>query len=317
MNGGWSYRSVVGRSEAGLTVLEYLVRRHAHSTRATWASRIGAGEVELGGHAAHTDEPLRRGDVLVWHRPPWREPDVPRRVDLLYEDGDVVAVSKPSGLPTLPAGGFLEHTLLRFVQARYPEARPLHRLGRCTSGVVLFARTAAAASSLAHVWRERAVDKEYRALAAGVPAWRTCEVTTPIGPVPHPTLGSVHAAHPAGRPAHSRLEVVEPRRDAVLLDVRITTGRPHQIRIHTACTGHPLVGDPLYAAGGSPRAVDPGLPGDGGYLLHARRLRCTHPRGHGDLVVEAPLPDALIADVDRGRPASIGVVVAPDDDPAP
>ena len=94
-------------------------------------------------------------------------------------------------------------------------------------------------------------------------------------------------------PPLSRLAVVERRDGAALLDVRITTGRPHQIRIHCACAGHPLVGDPLYAAGGGLQRDNPGLPGDGGYLLHAWRLRCAHPSGHGDLAVEAPLPAEL------------------------
>jgi 23S rRNA pseudouridine1911/1915/1917 synthase len=118
-------------------------------------------------------------------------------------------------------------------------------------------------------------------------------VRQPIGPVPHPRLGSVHAARPDGRAAVSQLAVAERRDGAALLDVRITTGRPHQIRIHCAWTGHPLAGDPLYAAGGGLLSGHPGLPGDGGYLLHAWRLRCAHPSGHGDLAVEAPVPAGL------------------------
>ena len=112
---------------------------------------------------------LEPGQHLTWQRPPWDEPDVPLHFDVVYEDASVLAVSKPSGLPTMPAGGFLEHTLLALVHASHPEAHPLHRLGRFTSGLVLFARTPAAASTLGKAWRSHEVVKDYRALVSGAP----------------------------------------------------------------------------------------------------------------------------------------------------
>ncbi len=293
MNKGYSYRSTVDPAGVGSTVVAFLAERFRHSPPEEWQARIERGEVEIGGRRAGAGDVLRAGEVVVWHRPPWPEPEVPRAFTVLYEDDAVVAVSKPSGLPTMPAGGFLEHTLLHLVQERFGHVRPLHRLGRFTSGVVLFARTARAASALALTWRAHAVQKDYRALAAGAPPWDALEVRQPIGPVPHPRLGSVHAARADGRAAVSRLAVAERRDGAALLDVRITTGRPHQIRIHCAWAGHPLVGDPLYAAGGGLQRDHPGLPGDGGYLLHAWRLQCAHPGGLGDLAVEAPVPAEL------------------------
>jgi 23S rRNA pseudouridine1911/1915/1917 synthase len=293
LNRGWSYRAQVGTTPPLQTVLAHLAARYPHSTMSTWAARIAAGEVELSGRPAGAGDLLQAGDVVVWHRPPWQEPEVPRGFDVLHEDDDVVAVSKPSGLPTMPAGGFLEHTLLHVVRERFGDVRPLHRLGRFTSGVVLFARTPRAASALALAWRTHAVQKDYRALVDGVPFWDRLEVREPIGPVPHPRLGTVHAARAEGRASLSQLAVVERRAGAALLEVGITTGRPHQIRIHCACAGHPLQGDPLYVAGGQPRPDDPGLPGDGGYLLHAWRVRCAHPSGVGDLHLEAPVPPGL------------------------
>ena len=110
--------------------------------------------------------------------------------------------------------------------------------------------------------------------------WDTLAIDTEIGSVPHPVLGSVHAAVRRGKPAHSEAHVVERRDDATLFDVDITTGRPHQVRIHRACAGYSLVGDPLYAPGAAPRADRPGLPGDGGYPLHAARLEFVHPMSH-------------------------------------
>lgn len=294
LNRGYAYRTQVQAGAAGRTLCAHLALAHTHSDAATWQARCDAGEVTLDGAVAQGGEVLRAGQDVVWHRPPWDEPDVPTDIVVVHEDDAVLAVTKPSGLPTAPAGGFLDHTLLAMVQARFGAAHPVHRLGRFTSGLVLFARDAHAAAALGRAWQEHDVRKDYRALVTGSPPWTTQEITLPIGPVPHPRLGSVHAASATGRAAHSVATVVERRGETTLLEVRITTGRPHQIRIHLAAAGHPLTGDPLYAVGGGPRRDHPGLPGDGGYLLHAHRLQVAHPRG-GTLRLEAPLPGMLTA----------------------
>jgi 23S rRNA pseudouridine1911/1915/1917 synthase len=179
------------------------------------------------------------------------------------------------------------------VRRRFPEAVPLHRLGRFTSGLLLFARTQLARRTLSAAWREGRVEKEYRALVAGVPSQERFEIDVPIGLVAHPRLGSVHAAvATAGKPALSHVQLVAARGDRSLVAVQIPTGRPHQIRIHLAAAGHPLVGDPLYVTGGVP-GPRPGLPGDGGYLLHAHRLALPHPATGQRLELECALPPSL------------------------
>jgi 23S rRNA pseudouridine1911/1915/1917 synthase len=264
-----------------------------HSSPDEWRERLHRGEVELDGVTVDAAAVLRAGQTLVWHRPPWDEPDVPLHFDLVHEDAALVAVCKPSGLPTLPAGGFVAHTLLTLVRGRYPDAIPMHRLGRHTSGLVLFARSPPVAASLARAWRAHDVRKHYAALGAGAPTWDRLEITAPIGPVPHPRLGSVYAARPDGKPSRSIAVVAERRPDSTLFGVEITTGRPHQIRIHLACAGHPLVGDPLYTVGGVPCDNSSALPGDGGYLLHAERLAFVHPRTNAPIELVAPPPVAL------------------------
>jgi 23S rRNA pseudouridine1911/1915/1917 synthase len=119
--------------------------------------------------------------------------------------------------------------------------------------------------------------KTYLALARGVPRVESFTVSTRIGPVPHPKLGTVHGACSVGKPAVSRARVLENRGECSLLEVEIETGRPHQIRIHMAAAGYPLVGDPLYVAGGLPREGNAALPGEIGYWLHAQRLKFRHP----------------------------------------
>jgi 23S rRNA pseudouridine1911/1915/1917 synthase len=219
---------------------------------------------------------------------------VPLAWAVLHRDEHLLAVAKPRGLPTVPNGGFLTHTLHHLVRRSFPEAVPLHRLGRGTSGLVLFALTPLARTRVSAAFRTSRVEKVYRALAVGVPERNTFTVDVPIGPVAHPRLRSVHAALASGRPAVSHVRVLEARGGASLLEVSIETGRPHQIRIHLAWAGHPLVGDPLYGVGGLP-LPDPGLPGDPGYRLHAHRLSLAHPATGERLVLECPPPEPLKA----------------------
>jgi 23S rRNA pseudouridine1911/1915/1917 synthase len=200
-------------------------------------------------------------------------------------------VAKPRGLPSVPNGGYLEHTLLFRVRRLHPEAVPMHRLGRGTSGLVLFARTDVARRHVAAEWRAGRVEKTYRALATGVVCADSLTVDSPIGLVPHPRLGRVHAATPLGRPAVSHVRVLARGPHATLVEIAIPTGRPHQIRIHLAAAGHPLVGDLLYVAGGAP-GRQPSLPGEGGYRLHAHRLALAHPHDGRRLALEcSPPPD--------------------------
>jgi 23S rRNA pseudouridine1911/1915/1917 synthase len=276
LNRGWSYREQVGPENSGQTVLAYLSATRLHSTEAEWAARLERGEVEVEGTRVRSDEVVFAGQMVVWHRPPWDEAAVPANFEIVHEDAAILVINKPSGLPTMPAGGYLEHTLLSLLRDRYPEARPLHRLGRFTSGLVLFARTKPAASMLARAWRDHNVRKTYRTLALGSTRAEMFVIDVPIGPVPHPLLGTVQGACEGGKPSHSVAFALEQRHDQTLFSVEITTGRPHQIRIHMAYAGHPLIGDPLYETGGGLKH-HPGLPGDGGYFLHAEKLQFVHP----------------------------------------
>jgi 23S rRNA pseudouridine1911/1915/1917 synthase len=292
LNKGWIYTDRIDTRHAGSTVLDFLVTTRDHSSSAKWRERIADRQVEVNGVCAQADTVLYDGQSLTWHRPPWAEPDVPLTFDLLHADEAIVVVVKPSGLPTMPAGGFLDHTLLALVRARYPDAHPMHRLGRFTSGLVVFGREPEATAKLSAAWRDRHVTKIYRALGSGVASANRLDISVAIGPVPHARLGSIHAASPDGRAAHSIASVIERRHDSTLFAVEITTGRPHQIRIHLAAAGHPLVGDPVFGAGGLPKP-DAGLPGDGGYFLHAERLGFVHPISSKRVEFVAPPPEEL------------------------
>ena len=292
LNQGYAYRETLGPAAAQLTLLEYLSKSYRHSSAREWEARIDEGLVLLDGQAARRGDVLRLGQTLVWRRPPWQEPSAPLDFAILYEDEHLLAVAKPAGLPTLPGGGFLNHTLLARVRRRYPEATPLHRLGRGTSGVMLWARTGLARRELSTVWRTK-VRRIYRTLVQGALEDPSLIIDTPIGLAPHPLLGTVFAATSNGKPSLSRVRLLERRRGTSLVAVEIETGRPHQIRIHLAAAGHPLVGDPLYVKGGEPLPESRALPGDLGYLLHAERVQFDHPETGSPVDVTCLPPPSL------------------------
>jgi len=296
LNRGYAYTTIIGSKHHGQTLLSHLASLYPHSTPQAWQQNLNNGEVTLNGVTAAGSESVIPGQTLVWNRPPWMEPDAPQHFEVLLDDAHLLAVNKPSGLPTLPGGGFMENTLLRLVQKQFPNASPVHRLGRATSGIVLFAKTAQAAAALCANWNTPKIQKIYRALAQNIAEHDAYEILTPIGLVPHPRLGQVWAAKSDGKPSKSLARVISRRASTTAnagtttFEVNLHSGRPHQIRIHLASIGHPLVGDPLYGLGGQPVENLPGLPGDGGYFLHAQFLKFQHPITGEQIHLEAALP---------------------------
>lgn len=263
LNGGYSYRERLPRSASGRRVLAYLAERYRHSSERAWRERIEQGQVLVDG------------------------------VAVLYRDEDLIAVAKPSGLPTMPGASFLERTLLYRVRSVDALAAPLHRLGRGTSGIVLFTRNRAARRSMTSAWQAGRVERRYRALVEGDFPTGEHVIDEPIGPVPHSRLDSVAARSPGGKPARTHARLLEARGASSLVAVRIETGCSHQIRIHLATRGHPLVGDPLYPSGGVPEKGETALPGELGYWLHAMNLRFPHPRDGREVSIDCQSPPPL------------------------
>ncbi len=290
-NEGYGYRHVLGPTAKGHTVHSYLVSAFAHSSPEEWRNRVEDGEVLVNEERAYPDQPVRPGEILLWNRPPWIEEETPQTYGLRYEDANLLVIDKPSGLPTVPGGGFYRNTLVSFVRLHFPSARPLHRLGRATSGLVVFALDPHSAAEMHRRWPS--IEKQYQALASSVAQEDRFDIRTPIGPRDHERLGRVWAASPTGKAARTVARVLQRRPNSTVFELDLHTGRPHQIRIHLASIGHPLVGDPLYADGGLPRIDRPGLPGDGGYCLHAKRLRFAHPLSGEPLEVVSPPPEVL------------------------
>ena len=208
LNRGYAYTTIISSKYHGRTLLSHLASLYPHSTPQAWQQNLNNCEVTVNGVTATGSESLISGQTLVWNRPPWIEPDTPQHFEVLFDDPHLLAVNKPGGLPTLPGGGFMENTLLRLVQKQTPNANPVHRLGRATTGIVLFAKTAQAASKLGADWNTPRIQKIYRALAQGIAQHDAYEILTPIGLVPHPRIGSVWAANPSGKPSKSLAKVI-------------------------------------------------------------------------------------------------------------
>jgi 23S rRNA pseudouridine1911/1915/1917 synthase len=231
----------------------------------------------------------------------WEAQDLPLRV--LYEDETLLVVDKPAGLVVHPAAGNPDRTLLNALLhhdpglARLPRAGLVHRLDKDTTGVLVVARTPGAHRSLVAQLKERTVRREYRAVVAGV-LISGGRVEGAIGR--HPVHRTRMAVVAGGRPAVTQYVVSERFRAHTDLAVRLETGRTHQIRVHMAHIGHPLLGDPTY--GGRLRSPPGCAPELAGLLrdfarqaLHAWRLSLRHPGTGAELSVESALPADLLA----------------------
>ena len=286
-NQGWTYRDRTGQREQGRMVSVLLAARHRHSSVEDWKQRIQRGELRLNGALLASDRPLPAAAELLWSRPPWVEPAIPDAWTVIHDDGDVLVIHKPSGLPVMPGGGFLEHTLERLLVQRCRDAgeeqvpKPVHRLGRFTSGLQVCARRGETRARLSRAFRpDGGSCKLYQAWAHRVndlEPGATLRVDTDVIERPHPLLGWVWGPEPQSAvtvrrrlQAHSEVSLLKRTSEGDRLQVAITTGRPHQIRIHLAQLGSPLLGDPLYLQ--NQQINEQATPGDGGYRLHAWRL---------------------------------------------
>ena len=224
--------------------------------------------------------------------------DVPLVV--LYEDAHVLAVDKPPGMVVHPAPGARRGTLVNALAHRLgvlagvgPADRPgiVHRLDRDTSGVLLVARTAPALEALARQFRERSVEKRYLAIVRGRVAKASGTIDQPIGRHPRERKRmSVHGQR--ARTAVTRWQVLERFAAATLVRLAPETGRTHQLRVHLAALGHPVLGDEVYGRGRATRAAPPEL-ACSRQALHAEELRFVHPVSGERVVVRAALPRDL------------------------
>ena len=267
-------------------------------------SRTFAAEVAESGGVASGGRSLGKSDRLesgMWLDVTWqdkREPEVvPVAVPdlgIVFEDDDIVVVDKPSGVAAHPSVGWEGPTVLgalaaggfRIATSGAPERQGIvHRLDVGTSGLMVVAKTETAYSALKRAFKEREVEKIYHAVVQGHPDPLTGTIDAPIGR--HPSHSWKFAVTPAGKDSVTHYETVEAFRGASLLEIRLETGRTHQIRVHCAHHNHPVLGDTTYSRC---RKLPLDLPGQ---ALHAFQLGLDHPITRERMLFEAPLPPVM------------------------
>lgn len=288
-------RHVVAPEEAGKRA-DVIVARLAAAPRSLVADAVRRGAVRVNGAQIKASHPLEDGDVLEYAIEPRpvltataEEIDVP----IVYEDDDVIVVDKPSGMTTHPAPGATTGTLINALLARAGSlpgggVRPglIHRLDRDTSGLLVVAKSESALVKLQAAMRDRRIERTYLGLVHGIPEHPRGTLDGPIGRDPHNRLRYAIVAD--GKPAITHYQVREAFRKHAELEFLLETGRTHQIRVHMAQLGHPIVNDPIYGHT-EPRFALPGQ------ALHAWRLRFPHPKTAEMLSFETPPPPEYAA----------------------
>jgi 23S rRNA pseudouridine1911/1915/1917 synthase len=289
-----------------------LIQHHPDLSRRRARDVIEKGQVTVAGRTV-----LEPGLLVEPTAPIAWDPNLKARsrvrssLPLLHEDDDVLVVDKPAGLlsvPTAPDAQDEDTALARVreyvarLRPRRPYVGVVHRLDRDTSGALAFALSPPARAALRDLFRAHRMERRYAALVEGLPAADEGQVDAPIYDVYE--AGRRRLARP-GEPAHdarTRWRVVERFRAGALLEVELETGRQHQIRLHLAHLGLPIVGDPVYGREARRRVIAPRQ------MLHARHLAFVHPLTGARVAAESPLPadfrEALAA-LRRADPADV------------
>jgi 23S rRNA pseudouridine1911/1915/1917 synthase len=298
-----------GPEDRGLRLDIFLARHLVQFTRSHIQTLNRTGAVRVGNRQEKAGYRMRGDEVievdLGASRGPGPEPqDIPFQI--VHEDGDLAVIEKPAGLVVHPGAGTSGGTLVHGLMFKFQtlsgaggETRPgiVHRIDKWTSGLLIVAKNDWTHARLSRGFQDRAIEKTYLALVHGRMRAPSGDIALNIGR--HSTVRTrMSVQHGRGRSALSSYRRLKELGDFSLLEVKIKTGRTHQIRVHLAAIGHPVVGDDVY---GERRyaafAKKYGKPGR--YFLHAAELKFTHPRTGDALHFKSPLPEELKALLER------------------
>jgi 23S rRNA pseudouridine1911/1915/1917 synthase len=295
-----------GREQIGLRLDRFVADNLVDISRSTVQSLIESGHVLVDGQRRKPKFRMTPGEVVTVQMPPLApdeiQPDaIP--LDIVFEDADVIVIDKPAGMVVHPGPGHPRGTLANALLAHAPEIavggsnRPgiVHRLDKDTSGLIVAAKSDRGRTALVEQWGNHSVEKTYLALVAGVVADEEATIDAPIGR--DAKNRQRMAVTRSGRSAVSHFRVLERFPNATLLELSIETGRTHQIRVHLAFIGHPVLGDPVY---GRTRADDRQMERQ---FLHASGLGFRLTDGT-PVRFESPLPDDLHRSLEAVREAA-------------
>jgi 23S rRNA pseudouridine1911/1915/1917 synthase len=292
--------------EAGIRLDQFLAGRLAWRSRSGLRDLFDEGRIDTGPRAARRSMRVREGDVIRIDIPPPPVAPDPGSIALhvIYEDEAIVALDKQAGVVVHPVGRHRYDTLLNALHHRYRHENPehdivprlVHRIDQYTSGVLLVAKTDQARVHLGNQFEFRQVTKRYLALTEAAPAESSGELDAKLGPAKDSEIRIKQGVRPdVGLAARTRYEVIERYADGrALIQCEPRTGRTHQIRVHLASAGWPILCDHLY---GDPRPIcdATGATLLARFALHAERLRFKHPRTLEPMELTAPLPDDMQA----------------------
>ena len=281
----------ISGQEEGLAVLEYL-RKNGFSRHILSAMKTDKNAILLNGLHAGGRAPLREGDLLRIHVPETESGEnivpVPMKLSILYEDQDILVVSKPADMPVHPSFGNYENTLASGVAAYFQEKgllcpfRCINRLDRDTSGALILAKNPLSASILSAQMKNRLIRRTYLAVVKGI----TPEKGTVSAPISRVSASVIkrQVDFSAGDPAVTHFERLAVSHEHSLLEIHLETGRTHQIRVHMGYLGYPLPADYLYCPDYSRFSRQP---------LHSFQLTFTRPVTGAPLCVTAPVPSDI------------------------
>ncbi len=308
-----TYTLAVNRAGDAGRLDQFLVVRLGWS-RARLQKLLKSGRVLVNGEPRPASYRVRSGDAVAVSVPPPAPSDlIPEALPLevIFEDQDLLVVNKPPGLVVHPGAGHRAGTLLNALLHHCPElkdigevSRPglVHRLDKDTSGLIVVAKTALAHTNLVNQFQAHTISKQYQALVWGRLPESEGKIDQVVGR--HPTVRQKMSVHPRrGKAAVTLWRVLKEFPGPLsLVELSPQTGRTHQLRVHLASLGHPVLGDATYGGGVSRLKGQPGLIGlkplVRRQLLHAWRLGLTHPRTGEKLTWEAPRPEDFQAVVD-------------------
>jgi 23S rRNA pseudouridine1911/1915/1917 synthase len=291
----------------------YLSEELSDLSRSRIQNLIEAGNVQLNGKVCTSKKIAVKAGDRISLEVPEAEPlqliaeNIP--LDILYEDDQLVIINKPAGLVVHPAPGHPDGTLVNALLAHCPNLpgiggvqRPgiVHRLDKDTTGAIAIAKTDIAFKHLQAQLQAKTARREYLGVVYGAPKTESGTIDLPIGRHQHDRKKMfVVPVEQGGRNAVTHWQIKERLDNYTLILFQLETGRTHQIRVHAAKIGHPIVGDPVYGSG---RSVGVNLPGQ---ALHAWRLRLQHPVSGDEIQVTAPIPQSFttLLDILRRRSA--------------
>lgn len=282
-------------------LVDYLSERFTYHTRADWLEKINTGKLVIDGSAATEFSTVTGKQTVIYDAGEFDEPPADLNYTIIYQDAWLLAVNKPGNLLIHRAGKSFRNNLmyqLRSVHTPpYPEANSIHRLDRFTSGIVLIAKNSEVQAMFNRMFMNREVTKMYTAIIHGVPENPVTEINQPIAKERSTNGPPRFSVAPSGKEAVTRItEVTAVGSGWARLHLQPQTGRTHQLRVHCAYIGHPIVGDATYcySADGKqlPSVTDLPLP------IKRQALHCTsvsflHPYLKSECTISTPLPDDM------------------------